>query len=121
MTFTARGPFSLDMDFLYDGMPQEMVGKKTTISELEKMFPNEEIILMKDKNFLVFGIENSKKKIYRYLAHECIHCNELIIGAPEKKYFNTFKEKQALSGSAGHSYYCKLCDGNLGIDFDVIA
>ena len=121
MTFTSNGPFSLDMDFLYDGMPEERIGTKTTISELEKMFPDEEIILMKDRNFLVFGIENEEKKIFRYLAHECKYCNELIIGPPEKKYFNTFKQRQALSGSAGNHYSCNLCNKNLGIDFDAIS
>ncbi len=123
----------LDMDFLYDGVDKELIGQKIMISDLEKLFPGEEIVLMKDKGFLVFGIENPGKKIYRYLAHECIHCNELIMGPPEKKYFNTFTRTEfdkastplvvigPLSGSAGNDYSCKNCGSHLETIYDAIS
>ena len=120
MTFVPkkRG-YSFDFDFMYSEIPEELIGQQVTKSELEKMFPDEKIILMDERPFPVFGFES--ERTIKYLAYQCEECDKLILGPPKKEHYNTFKHGRALSGSAGHHYYCQSCGDWLGEGLEAIS
>ena len=110
-------------DIFYSGIPNELWGKKTTISELEEIFGDEMTVVNDSKwqksSYLIFGIEgnmesdNVDERMPRYLAYECPNCNELIIGPPKEEEYNDLDPKH-LSGSKGKYIKCSDCDSIIG-------
>jgi hypothetical protein len=94
-------------------IPDELIGKSVkTLDELAKLIPADEqhsdVFERKDS----FGITrysrnliiNRKEKSYRNVAYFCLECNEIQIGFPIVKSFNTIRD---MAGSSGLEYYCR--------------
>jgi hypothetical protein len=97
----------------WQDVPQELVGKPTTLEELERRFPADKtfsaVRILRDlKNYTIYG-RRSEEGYRQRLAYLCKHCNQISFGPPRITDDTSIDLGIPLAGRKGYDMYCVQC------------